>query len=38
VVSQCNYKENIEGNPFGITVKKIQVNGRNYYTNIFAKI
>lgn len=34
------HKENIEGNftHFGIAIKENPVNGRKYYTNIFAKI
>ena len=35
-----SHKENIEGNftHFGIAIKENPVNGRKYYTNIFAKI
>lgn len=34
------HKKNIEGdfNKVGISIKKSEINGRNYYTNIFAKI
>ncbi len=34
------HKKNIEGdfNHVGISIKKNEINGRNYYTNIFAKI
>lgn len=35
-----SHKENIEGNftHFGIAIKENPVNGKKYYTNIFAKI
>ncbi|OAB30350.1 Uncharacterized conserved protein YkwD, contains CAP (CSP/antigen 5/PR1) domain [Flavobacterium fryxellicola] len=39
-LSSPGHKENIEGNftHFGIAIKENPVNGRKYYTNIFAKI
>ena len=39
-LASSGHKENIEGNftHFGIAIKENPVNGRKYYTNIFAKI
>jgi uncharacterized protein YkwD len=39
-LASSGHKENIEGNftHFGISIRKDPVTGRNYYTNIFAKI